>query len=48
MSAHRLQGERRSLSERDYISLLDGAHQLLKARLIVVWDRLSTHSSKMG
>ncbi len=29
-------GERRSLSERDYIRLLDGAHHLLKAPLIVV------------
>ncbi|MFD8744226.1 transposase [Streptomyces sp. NPDC059616] len=28
------------------IRLLDGAHQLLKAPLIVVWDRLSTHISK--
>jgi hypothetical protein len=39
-------GERRSLSEMDYIRLLDGAHHLLKAPLIVVWDRLSTHISK--
>ncbi|MFI5680123.1 transposase [Streptomyces cellulosae] len=39
-------GERRSLGERDYIRLLDGAHQLLKAPLIVVWDRLSIHTSK--
>nr|WP_244189102.1 hypothetical protein [Streptomyces yokosukanensis] len=38
--------ERRSLGERDYVHLLDGAHQLLKAPLIVVWDRLSTHVSK--
>ncbi|WP_425586381.1 IS630 family transposase [Streptomyces sannanensis] len=39
-------GERRSLSETDCIRLPDGAHQLLKAPLIVVWDRLSTHTSK--
>ncbi|WP_411128799.1 transposase [Streptomyces sp. x-19] len=40
-------GERRSLSETDYVRLLDDAHQLLKAPpLIVVWDRLSTHTSK--
>jgi hypothetical protein len=39
-------GERRSLGETDYIRLLDGAHQLLKAPLIVVWDRLNTHISK--
>lgn len=42
----RRKDERRSLSETDYIRLLDGAHQLLKARLIVVWDRLNTHVSK--
>nr|WP_329295991.1 transposase [Streptomyces sp. NBC_01455] len=39
-------GERRSLGETDYIRLLDGAHQLLKAPLIVVWDRLNPHVSK--
>ncbi|MFD8718200.1 transposase [Streptomyces sp. NPDC059629] len=39
-------GERRSLGESDYIHLLDGAHHLLKAPLIVVWDRLNTHISK--
>lgn len=39
-------GERRSLGESDYICLLDGAHHLLKAPLIVVWDRLNTHISK--
>jgi transposase len=39
-------GERRSLGETDHIRLLDGAHHLLKAPLIVVWDRLSTHISK--
>ncbi|MEU1457054.1 transposase [Streptomyces avermitilis] len=44
--AYRPQGERRSLGESDYIHLLDGAHHLLKAPLIMVWDRLSTHASK--
>jgi hypothetical protein len=39
-------GERRSLGETDYIRLPDGAHQLLKAPLNVVWDRLNTHFSK--
>lgn len=34
-------GERRSLGETDYIRLPDGAHQLLKAPLIVVWDLLT-------
>jgi hypothetical protein len=38
--------ERRSLSETDCIRLLDGAHQLLEAPLIVVWDRLNTHISQ--
>ncbi|MCD9880343.1 transposase [Streptomyces sp. NR30] len=39
-------GERRSLGETAYIRLVDGAHQLLKAPLIVVWDRLSTTSPR--
>ena len=38
-------GERRSLSERDYIALVDGAHQLVKAPIVLVWDRLNTHVS---
>jgi transposase len=38
-------GERRSLAETDYIRLLDGAHQLLRAPIILVWDRLNTHLS---
>ena len=38
-------GERRSLSEIDYIRLIDGAHQLLRAPIILVWDRLGTHRS---
>jgi DDE superfamily endonuclease/Winged helix-turn helix len=38
-------GERRSLSETDYIHLIDGAHQLLHAPIILVWDRLGTHVS---
>jgi hypothetical protein len=38
-------GERRSLSERDYIGLLDGMHELVKAPLVLVWDRLNTHVS---
>jgi putative transposase len=39
------EGERRSLSERDYIGLIDGMHQLVKAPLVLVWDRLNTHVS---
>lgn len=38
-------GERRSLSERDYIALIDGMHQLVKAPIVLVWDRLNTHVS---
>lgn len=38
-------GERRSLSERDYIALVDGMHHLVKAPLVLVWDRLNTHVS---
>ncbi len=45
-SAHRPQERTPLAGETDYIGLLDGAHQLLKAPLIVVWDRLSTHISK--
>jgi putative transposase len=37
--------ERRSLSERDYIGLIDAAHQQLGAPIILVWDRLNTHVS---
>ncbi|MER6549679.1 IS630 family transposase [Streptomyces sp. NPDC001250] len=37
--------ERRSLSERDYIGLIDAAHQQLRAPIILVWDRLNTHVS---
>ncbi|WP_037683104.1 transposase [Streptomyces griseus] len=41
-------GKRRSMSERDFIELIDGAHQLVKAPIVLVWDRLNTHvSSRM-
>ena len=39
-------GERRSMSERDYIGLIDAAHHQLKAPIILIWDRLNTHRSK--
>ncbi|GAA5056997.1 hypothetical protein GCM10023336_30370 [Streptomyces similanensis] len=39
-------GKRRSMGERDFIALIDGAHQLLKAPIVLVWDRLNTHVSK--
>jgi transposase len=38
-------GERRSMSERDYIGLIDGLHHLVKAPIVLVWDRLNTHVS---
>jgi transposase len=46
VKAHRgHKGERRSLSEADYIALLDTVHQQLRAPIILVWDRLNTHRS---
>lgn len=38
-------GERRSLSEADYITLLDHVHQRLGAPMIVIWDGANTHLS---
>ncbi|MEL5955240.1 hypothetical protein AADR41_10725 [Streptomyces sp. CLV115] len=32
-------GKRRSISERGFIALLDGTHQLIKAPIVLVWDR---------
>ncbi|WP_249040283.1 IS630 family transposase [Streptomyces chryseus] len=37
---------RRSMGERDFIALLDGVHQLIKAPIVLVWDRLNTHVSR--
>ncbi|WP_370424158.1 transposase (plasmid) [Streptomyces sp. QH1-20] len=31
------------MSERDFIALIDGARQLVKAPMVLVWDRLNTH-----
>ncbi|MFE7659312.1 transposase [Streptomyces celluloflavus] len=39
-------GKRRSMGERDFIALIDGAHQLVKAPIVLVWDRLNTHVSR--
>ncbi|GGT35090.1 hypothetical protein GCM10010254_64380 [Streptomyces chromofuscus] len=34
------------MGERDFIALIDGTHQLLKAPIVpLVWDRLNTHVS---
>ncbi|MFF3632219.1 transposase [Streptomyces sp. NPDC002164] len=38
-------GKCRSMGERDFIALIDGAYQLLKAPIVLVWDRLNTHVS---
>jgi transposase len=38
-------GERRSFSERDYIALLDAAHQQLGGPMVLIWDNLNTHIS---
>lgn len=34
------------MSERDFIALIDGIHQLVKAPIVLVWDRLNTHVSR--
>lgn len=47
LRTHRVgKGTRRSMGERDFIALVDGAHQLLKAPIVLVWDRLNTHVSQ--
>lgn len=33
------------MSEGDFIALIDGTHQRLKAPIVLVWDRLNTHVS---
>nr|WP_228044643.1 transposase [Streptomyces ferrugineus] len=33
------------MGERDFIALIDGAHQLVKAPIVLFWDRLNTHAS---
>ncbi|MDX2935610.1 transposase [Streptomyces ipomoeae] len=38
-------GKRRGMGERDFIALTDGVHQLVKAPVVLVWDRLNTHVS---
>nr|WP_078869007.1 transposase [Streptomyces sp. NRRL B-1347] len=39
-------GKRRSLGERDFLALIDGTHQLVKAPIVLVWDRLNTPISR--
>ena len=38
-------GQRRSMGERDFIALIDGVHHLVKAPIVLLWDRLNTHVS---
>ena len=38
-------GERRSMSEADYASLVTAAHNQLHAPVILIWDNLNTHVS---
>jgi putative transposase len=38
-------GARRSFAERDYIGLLDAAHQQLDGPIVLIWDNLNTHIS---
>lgn len=33
------------MGERHFIALVDDTHQLLKAPIVLVWDRLNTHVS---
>ncbi|MFF4796207.1 hypothetical protein ACFY2M_42670 [Streptomyces sp. NPDC001276] len=44
---HGRRGERRGLSETDYMRLVDGVHQMLKAPIVLLWDRLNTDVSKV-
>lgn len=34
------------MGERDFIELVDGVHQLVRAPIVLVWDRLNTHVSR--
>ncbi|MFG2821500.1 transposase [Kitasatospora sp. NPDC048365] len=38
-------GKRRSMGECDFIALVDGVHHLVKAPIVLVWNRLNTHIS---
>jgi len=33
------------MDERDFIALIAGVHQLVKAPTVLIWDRLNTHVS---
>src|SRR3954451_14345109 len=39
-------GGRKGFTQADYAALLDAAHQQLSGAIVLVWDNLSTHTSK--
>jgi DDE superfamily endonuclease len=39
-------GGRKGFTEADYAALLDAAHQQLGGPIVLVWDNLSTHTSR--
>lgn len=39
-------GTRRSMGERDFVALIEGVRQLVKAPVVLVRDRLNTHVSR--
>jgi putative transposase len=48
MRVHRCRkGERRSMSEAGYVGLIAAAHRTLAAPVILIWDNLNTHRSKV-
>jgi len=48
MRVHRRRkGERRSMSEADYADLITAAHRQLAAPVVLIWDNLNTHISKV-
>jgi DDE superfamily endonuclease len=44
--SHRGMNRRRGFTEADYAALLDAAHRQLGDPIVLVWDNLSTHTSK--
>lgn len=40
-------GEKKGFTERDYAALLDAAHQQLGGPIVLIWDNLNTHLSKV-
>ena len=44
---HRRKSERASMSEADYADLIAAAHRTLNAPVILIWDNISTHRSKV-